>query len=65
MEFSWTGPLRVAGAEIALGDYPRMSNPWAHVEFENQDLLLYDPDTRTGVFHGFESGERRTFRAPE
>ena len=42
-----------------------MSVPWPHVGFSNEDLLLYDPDTRTGVFHGFESGERRTFPAPE
>lgn len=64
VEFSWTGPLRVAGQEIALADYPRMDNPWTRIEFQQKDALVFDPATRTGFYHGFESTRRYLFRAP-
>ena len=31
--FSWQGPLRVAGEEIAVHDYPRFDNPYCQAEF--------------------------------
>ena len=31
--FAWTGPLRVAGREIPLGDYPRFDNPFVKAPY--------------------------------
>lgn len=52
IEFSWTGPLRVAGVEIPITDYPRMDNPWTRIEFGERSAVYYDPDTRAGLGHG-------------
>lgn len=32
-EFGWEGPLKVAGEEISLRDYPRFGNPYCQAEF--------------------------------
>jgi hypothetical protein len=70
IEFSWTGPLRVAGQEIAITGYPRMSNPWAEIAFEERNVLLLDPATRSGLAHylgdaGLQGVVRAPFRIPD
>lgn len=62
MQFSWTGPLTVGGAEIAITDYPRMDNPWTHVDFEERDLFVNGVATPTALWQDFERRRRITFR---
>jgi hypothetical protein len=66
LEFSWTGPLVVAGAEMPIADYPRMENPWASIEFGDRNAVFYDRQTSTGLAHQIddqpESPVRSTFR---
>jgi hypothetical protein len=33
LEFDWSGPLLIDGAEISMSDYPRFDNPYTKVEF--------------------------------
>jgi hypothetical protein len=70
VEFSWTGPLRVAGREIAITGYPRMSNPWAEIPFEERDALYFDSRTRSGLVHylggpGLAGAVRAPFRVAD
>jgi hypothetical protein len=68
--FSWTGPLVVNGQEVAIGDYPRMDNPWTRVPFEEPNAFYLDPATRAGLLHVIGDAQlngvaRRPFRLPE
>ena len=66
VEFSWTGPLRVAGQEVPITGYPRMENPWTHIEFGERNAMFYDPVARSGLLHQIddapESPVRNHFR---
>ena len=62
MHFSWTGPLTVNGDEIAITDYPRMDNPWAHVEFQDRNLSVQDSANGTALLQNLARGIRIPFR---
>jgi len=36
----WTGPMRVDGREVPLGDYPRYDSPWAKVDWGTKKYLI-------------------------
>jgi hypothetical protein len=40
MTFGWTGPLTVKGAEVAIADYARHDNPWAHTAFNTRTARI-------------------------
>ena len=40
MRFGWEGPLTVEGKAVALHDYPRWDNPYAHVEFGSETFHI-------------------------
>lgn len=40
VEFGWEGNLRVAWKAIQLHDYPRLDNPYAHVEFDANEYRV-------------------------
>lgn len=42
LEFAWEGPLVVAGEAVSIGDYPRMHNPFAQVEFLDRRYEISD-----------------------
>ncbi len=62
MQFSWTGPLVVRGETVPITEYPRMDNPWTHVEFEDRDLFVEDPASGTALWQLFDSRRRILFR---
>jgi len=62
MQFSWTGPLVVRGETVPITDYPRMDNPWTHVEFEDRDLFVEDPANGTALWQVFGNRRRMLFR---
>ena len=53
----WEGPMNVAGEEIAISDYPRMSNPYVEVGFG--DLLYEISDGAYRLTLDFEAWTRR------
>ncbi len=56
VSFGWSKPLTVDGDEIALHDYPRMDNPWTHVD---RGSLEYDVrDGEFGLDLDFEEASR-------
>lgn len=56
VSFGWSKPLTVDGSEVAIHDYPRMDNPWTHVEHGS---LQYDvKDGGYGLALDFEEGTR-------
>ncbi len=40
VEFGWQGPLRIAGEETALHDYPRFDNPYCRAEFNARQYTI-------------------------
>ncbi len=40
ISFGWDGPLRVAGEEVSLRDYPRWDNPYAQVDFDSRQFHI-------------------------
>ncbi len=40
MQFSWTGPLLVNGAEVPIGPYPRYDSPYATKQYDGTDPYL-------------------------
>jgi len=38
--FSWSGPLRVAGAEVPIHNYPRFDNPYCQAPFLSRQLEI-------------------------
>lgn len=40
LEFSWAGPLRIAGHEISLHDYPRFDNPYCQCAFTAPEIHI-------------------------
>jgi hypothetical protein len=40
LKFGWTGPLTVDGKVIMLTGYPRWFNPYAHVDFDSDQLHI-------------------------
>ena len=59
ISFGWEDPLVVAGAEVPISDYPRYDNPWASVPFFEQNVRIWDPESRTGLEHDHDIPERR------
>jgi hypothetical protein len=62
VEFSWTGPLRVAGQEVPITGYPRMENPWTHIEFGERNAMFYDPVARSGLLHQIDDAPESPIR---
>jgi hypothetical protein len=62
MHFSWTGPLSVDGEEVAITDYPRMDNPWAHIEFLDQDLFVENFENGAALWHDLAARRRFLYR---
>jgi hypothetical protein len=42
LELGWTGPLRVDGREVAIGDHPRFDNPFAQVRRGDSVVTIDD-----------------------
>lgn len=40
IRFGWHEPLRVAGVEVALHNYPRFDNPYCHTEFGSKQYTI-------------------------
>ena len=59
--FGWNTPLTVDGEEIAIDGYPRMDNPWTHVEHGSLEVDVEDGGF--GLRVDFEEGTR-TLTAP-
>lgn len=65
LEFGWTGKLEHNGQEIALGNYPRFSNPYAEIPYNsatmrfecNDEWLELDWDANTRTASGFMAAE--------
>lgn len=51
VEAGWTTPLRVAGREIPLHDYPRFDNPYAQAPFGATDFILRHGDLAHTITH--------------
>ena len=57
VEVGWEGPMNVAGQEIPVSDYPRMSNPYVEVGFG--ESLYQVSDGAYTLTLDFESWTRR------
>ncbi len=62
MEFSWTGPLRVRGEEVAISGYPRYQNPWSQSPFDSQRVEIADDTARLTL--DFVTAERTAAVVP-
>ena len=54
--------LVVRGETVPITDYPRMDNPWTHVDFEDRDLFVEDSTNGTALWQVFDSRRRILFR---
>jgi hypothetical protein len=62
LELGWDGPLQVDGVEHALSDYPRMDNPFTHVDFDDTRYEVSDGDY--GLVLDFEQDLREASAPP-
>jgi hypothetical protein len=44
VEFGWTDPLRVAGQEIPLRDYPRLDSPYGRCDYGDPRITIHRGD---------------------
>ena len=55
--FGWTIPLKVAGTEIPLDNYPRFDNPYCNAEFSTRRVEIRHDEMSREL--DFESADRQ------
>jgi hypothetical protein len=55
VRFGWDGPLRIAGRNVALGDYPRFDNPYVRTSYGQDRYVITGAGRRLVI--DFKTGE--------